>query len=245
MRGIELTNKRKMEDHRRTRSQGLPEGTQLIQWDSIQDPVRIERELAGVRRQAREVSTATSRGERAIDNSEISQETEAQPRGTVGTPRSGEILPNKQGQEFHTDVMPKPGEISPGRIEESSLHGTTERVEEISPREPNEVTDLMAMEEGAVAWTPNKNTRSKSKGEKGPQDVMRSSVLGSNVSSLFNTTTFNTTQNEHKVALDWILPDGRNSQLETLQDKHITDFPAPGGNYRSNVSTPARPGTLL
>ena len=109
------------------------------------------------------------------------------------------------------------------------------------------------MEEGAVAWTPNENTRSKSKGEKGPQeeenllnkspqmdtaqhylddnfsDVMRSSVLGSNVSSLFNTTTFNTTQNEHKITLDWILPDGKNSQLETLQDKHITDFPALGG----------------
>ena len=101
------------------------------------------------------------------------------------------------------------------------------------PREPNEVTDLMAMEEGAVARTPSENTCSKSKGEKGPQeeenllnkspqmdtaqhylddnfsDVMRSSVLGSNVSSLFNTTTFNTTQNEHKVTLAMLvhLPD--------------------------------------
>ena len=112
--GIELTNKRKMEDRRRMRSQGLPEGTQLIQWDSVQDPVRIERELAGVCRQAREVSTATSRGGRAIDNSEISQKTEAQPRGTIGTPRSGEISPNKQGQKFHIDITPKQGEISPG-----------------------------------------------------------------------------------------------------------------------------------
>ena len=136
-----------MEDCRRTRSQGLPEGTQLIQWDSIQDPVRIERELAGARRQAREVSTATSNSERATDNREISQETEAQPRGTVGMPRSGKISPNKQGQEFHTNVTPKPGEISSGRIEERGLCGATERVDEISPREPNEVTDLMAMEE--------------------------------------------------------------------------------------------------
>ena len=60
-------------------------------------------------------------------------------------------------------------------------------------------------------------------------DVMRSSALGSNVSSLFNTTAFNTTNNKHKVTLDWVIPDGRNSRLETLQDKHITDFPAPGG----------------
>ena len=59
---------------------------------------------------------------------------------------------------------------------------------------------------------------------------MRSSVLGSNVSSLFNTTTFTTTHSEQKVTLDWILPDGKNSQLETLRDKHITDFPVPGGN---------------
>ena len=42
-----------MEDRRRMRSQGLPEGTQLIQWDSVQDPVRIERELTGVCRQAK------------------------------------------------------------------------------------------------------------------------------------------------------------------------------------------------
>ena len=61
-------------------------------------------------------------------------------------------------------------------------------------------------------------------------DVMRSSALGSNISSLFNTTAFNTTHNKQKVTLDWILPDGKNSQLKTLRDKHIVDFPAPGGN---------------
>ena len=60
-------------------------------------------------------------------------------------------------------------------------------------------------------------------------DVMRSSALGSNVSSLLNTTAFNTTNNEPKATLDWVIPDGRNSHLETLQDKHIMDFPAPGG----------------
>ena len=50
------------------------------------------------------------------------------------------------------------------------------------------------------------------------------------MSSLFNTTTFTTTHSEQKVTLDWILPDSKNSQLETLRDKHIVDFPAPGGN---------------
>ena len=32
----------------------------------------------------------------------------------------------------------------------------------------------------------------------------------------------------YKVTLDWVIPDSRNSCLETLQDKHIMDFPAPG-----------------
>ena len=61
-------------------------------------------------------------------------------------------------------------------------------------------------------------------------DVMRSSALYSNLSSLFNTTALNNTHNDQKVTLDWILPDGRNSHLETLEDKHIADFPAPSGN---------------
>ena len=125
---------------------------------------------------------------------------------------------------------------------------------EILPKEPNEVTDLVAMEEGARAQMPYKDTYSDSRKEYGPQgdknlqqkspqidmaqhylddnfsDVMRSSALGSNVSSLFNTTTCNTTHSKQNVTLDWILPDGKNSQLETLRDKHIVDFPAPGGN---------------
>ena len=145
------------------------------------------------------------------------------------------------------------GQDLAGQGEERGPSSATERVDEISPRETSEVTSLKAMKEGAIVRTPNENTRNNSKGEKGPQeeekllntspqmdtaqhylddnfsDVMRSSVLGSNVSLLFNTTTFNTTQDEHKVTLDWVLPDGRNSQLETLKDKHITDFPAPGG----------------
>ena len=145
-------------------------------------------------------------------------------------------------------------EISPKRTEEDNPQHVTENMSEIPPKEPDEVTDLMAMEEGVRAQTPDKNTYSNSKKENGPQgeenvrkespqmdtaqhylddnfsDVMRSSVLGSNVSLLFNTTTFNTTHNDQKVTLDWILPDGKNSQLETLRDKHIADFPAPGEN---------------
>ena len=52
-----------MEERRRTRSQGQPslsENNELIQWDSLQDPVRIEREHAEARRLARQADTATN-----------------------------------------------------------------------------------------------------------------------------------------------------------------------------------------
>ena len=77
-----------MEDRRRTRSQGppsLPEGTELIQWDSLQDPVRI-RENAEARRLARETNTVIDVNERTADNSEISQVTNTQPRYTAEVP---------------------------------------------------------------------------------------------------------------------------------------------------------------
>ena len=110
-----------MEDRRRTRSQGLSEGAQLIQWDSLQDPVRIEREQAEARRQAREVNTVININERVVENSEISQWTEGQPRLTDEAPRLGEISPNQQGQEGRTKVTPKSGEISP-KEEKKTTH---------------------------------------------------------------------------------------------------------------------------
>ena len=78
-----------MEDHRRTRSQGppsLPEGTELIQWDSLEDPVRIERENAEAHRLARETNTVIDVNERTAENSEISQVTNTQPRYTAKAP---------------------------------------------------------------------------------------------------------------------------------------------------------------
>ena len=61
-----------MDDRRRTRSQGLPEREQLVRWDSLQDPVRIEREQAEARIQAREASTVIYVDRTTMENSEIS-----------------------------------------------------------------------------------------------------------------------------------------------------------------------------
>ena len=79
-----------MEDRRRTRSQGLPEGEQL-QWDSLQDSVRIEREQAEARRQTRGVSAVININRRAIENSEIPQLKEGQP-GVIAKARSRQII---------------------------------------------------------------------------------------------------------------------------------------------------------
>ena len=65
-----------MEERRRTRSQGPPslsENNELIQWDSLQDPVWIEREHAEARRLARQVDTATNIDQNRVESSEISQ----------------------------------------------------------------------------------------------------------------------------------------------------------------------------
>ena len=215
-----------MEERRRTRSQGPPtpaENNELIQWNPIQDLVRVEREQAEARRQARGVSTVININRTAIENREMPQVTEEQPRFIAKVPQSGEILPNHQGQESRMNTTPKLAEISPERTGENSPQYVTENMSEVSQKEPNKVTDLLAMEEGARARTPDKKTHSNSGNGNGPQeeedswrespqmdtaqhyldnnfsDVMRSSVLGSNVSLLFNTTTFDTTHSDQKV----------------------------------------------
>ena len=63
-----------MEDHRRMRSQGppsLPDGEELIQSESLPDPLRIEREL----RLARRVNTFMNVTKNTVGNSEILQVT--------------------------------------------------------------------------------------------------------------------------------------------------------------------------
>ena len=88
-----------MEDRRRTRSQGPPsmsEENELIQWGSLQDPVRIEREHAEAHRLAREASTMTNVSEKPVESSKISQAVSRQTSYTDHTSQSGEILPKQQ-----------------------------------------------------------------------------------------------------------------------------------------------------
>ena len=224
-----------MEDHRRTRSQGPPslsEDNKLIQWGSVQDPVRIEREHAEACKIARQPNTVNNVSEYMVEHRKIPQITSEQLQHNKNTPQSGEISPKQHGIQVRTSVML--GEILPNSQERVGPRHNTGNFGKILPKEPQQASDLLAMEEGITvkihpkerALQSDQNTHQKLPQIETAQhylddnfsNVMRSSALGSNLSSLFNSTALNNTHNEQKVTLDWILPDGRNSQLQTLEE---------------------------
>ena len=89
-----------MEDRRRTRSQGPPsmsEENELIQWGSLQDPVRIEREHTEACRLAREANTVNNLSQKLVETSKISQAVSKEASYTDHTPQSvrSALLPNR------------------------------------------------------------------------------------------------------------------------------------------------------
>ena len=96
-----------MEERRRNRSQGPPslsENSELIQWDSLQDPVRIDREHAEARRLARQANTTSNVDKNQVENSEISQVVTQAEQDREYTPKSGEISPKQQEPEGQTHI---------------------------------------------------------------------------------------------------------------------------------------------
>ena len=88
-----------MEERRRTMSQSppsLPENNELIQWDSIPDPVRIEREHTEACRLVRQADTATNTSKNMVESSEIPQEVTEPYQGFEHTPKLGEISPKDE-----------------------------------------------------------------------------------------------------------------------------------------------------
>ena len=94
-----------MEERRRTRSQGPPslsENNELIQWNSLPDPVRIEREHTEARRLARQADTTTNVDKNTVENSEILQTVTEPHQDTEHTSKSGEILSKEQESKGQT-----------------------------------------------------------------------------------------------------------------------------------------------
>ena len=127
-----------MEGRRRTRSKGLPtpaENNELIQWDPIQDTVRMERGQTETHRLARQTNIASNTMENRTEDNEISQDQygnelegeqrtarthttseippKEQPLENTGSP-TGEIPPNEQRLGNNGS---QPGEISPEKQE--------------------------------------------------------------------------------------------------------------------------------
>ena len=67
--------------------------------------------------------------------------------------------------------------VLPIQTDEGNLPPLKANMNEILPKEPNEVTDLVAMEEGARAQMPDKDTYSDSRKEYGPQGDKLSGVI--------------------------------------------------------------------
>ena len=106
---------------------------------------------------------------RTVENSKILQVTNTQPRYIAKVPPLGEISPKQQEQGGQVSGTPKSSEILPIQTNEGNLPTLKPNTNEISPKEPNKVTDLVAMEEGARAQMPDKDTYSDSRKEHGPQ----------------------------------------------------------------------------
>ena len=144
-----------MEEHRRTRSQGPPsltEGTGPRQWGSLPDPLQIEREHSEVIRLARQVNTVPNTSKSTVDKNEILQVTSEQTKYNEDTPQTDEILPNQWEDICVTRTMPIEGKISPNQ--------PMPAMGEVPPGQPHEGRELKAMEEGAVANTSGRDSRS-------------------------------------------------------------------------------------
>ena len=105
-----------MEDRRRTRSQGPPslsEGNELVQWGSLQDPVRIEREHTEACRIARQPNTVNNESENMVERSKIARIMLEQPQRANNRPQSGEISPKQHETQVRASVTPVSGKILP------------------------------------------------------------------------------------------------------------------------------------
>ena len=89
-----------------------------MQWDSLQDPVRIEREQAETRRLARQANTATNTVKNRVESSEISQEQLENDQSTEHMPTPGKISPKEQDLG---NIALQLGKISPKQQQKKLL----------------------------------------------------------------------------------------------------------------------------
>ena len=146
---------------------------------------------------------------------------------------TGENSPENVDQGETTEQKSVTGEIPPNQTNEREEEGAVGGVIQMqdSPHNPTK-TEEVSREENTV--TPADIAQDIVDGQQfmddNLSDVMRNSAITSNLSSLLNFTTTTAQKTDRPATMDWILPDGLNTKLESVTDKEIADFPAPGTN---------------
>ena len=125
------------------------------------------------------------------------------------------------------------GEIPPNQTNEREEEGAVGGVIQIqgSPHNPTKIEEVSREENtGTPADIAQDIVDGQQFMDDNLSDVMRNSAIASNLSSLLNFTTTTAQKPDRPATMDWILPDGLNTKLESVTAKEIADFPAPGTN---------------
>ena len=73
-----------------------------------------------------------------VENSEIPQVTEGQPRYTAEVPQFGEISPKQQAQEGHVNITPESAKTPPRQTDEGNPPHFKANMNEISAKETSD-----------------------------------------------------------------------------------------------------------
>ena len=228
-----------MSERMQTRSQGPPVSPNIErEANPFPNPEQIARDQADAVR----LANLAVQGEVGLANNANTDNTGVE---------QGEIPPVSTENQVVYGIPQDTGENSP---ENDNRRETTEQENitgEIPPNQDREMDEVGVIGGGTLLQgTPQQPTKveevSREENTKSPSDlvqgivdgqqfmddnlsdVMRNSAIASNLSSLLNFIATTMQKPEKPATLDWILPDGLNSKLESITTKEIADFPAPG-----------------
>ena len=223
----------------RTRSQGPPVSPNIERdANPFPNPEQIARDQADAVR----LATLAAQGGVGLANNVNTHDIEVeqgeippvnvQNHATYGIPQeTGENSPENNAPREATDQRNHTGEIPRSQTQEVNEEGAVggSALTQGTPQQPTKVEEVSREEN---VGSPVDSTQDIVDGQQfmdnNLSDVMRNSAIASNLSSLLNLTTTTTHKPEKPATMDWILPDGLNTKLESVTTKEIADFPAPG-----------------
>ena len=225
----------------RTRSQGPPVSPNMERDETpFPNPLQVARDQA----EAIRLAGLVAQGEKGVTNNVIDNDnrveqgeippistenhaSNANPTNTGENSPEVDIPGEGQGQGRSTGEIPP---SQPGKREEQGAVGGVTQIQG-TPQNPTKIEEVSREENtGSPDSTPQDIIDGQQFMDDNLSDVMRHSAIASNLSSLLNLTSTTTQKTERPATMDWILPDGLNTKLESITAKGIADFPAPGTN---------------